>query len=163
MRWSLSSVSFICLFMIEAASTLVAVAGTLAEPEAPGAATSVTRAELLHWLATTGAEVNWIGDPINPLAGPSEDSPDASVTVVWCNTQTGNDCLNPCYAYSGAGSVCITGPDIACLSSTNDDVTFCTSNSCGSNCPRFGDCAVPLNHNFCLTSNANAISIPAAA
>ncbi|KAI0350937.1 hypothetical protein OH77DRAFT_1462794, partial [Trametes cingulata] len=120
---------------------------------------------LLHWLATTNLNVTWIGEPINPLAGPSEDSPDASITVVWCNASSGNDCVNPCYAYSGAGSVCIETPGagFVCLSSTSDDVTFCTSGVCQQNCPRFGDCAAPLDHGFCLTPGAKAIYVPPAA
>ncbi|KAI0374147.1 hypothetical protein BV20DRAFT_1049546 [Pilatotrama ljubarskyi] len=123
-----------------------------------GVSTASTRAALLHWLATT---VNWIRGPINPLALPSKDSPDASITVVWCLTHTGNDCVNPCGAYSGAGNVCIIQPGgVGCIASTSDEVTYCTSSGCGQSCPRLGDCPVPLDHGFCLTPNVKSILVP---
>ncbi|KAI0355586.1 hypothetical protein OH77DRAFT_1424529 [Trametes cingulata] len=125
------------------------------------ASSAVSRAELLHWLATTDFEVNWIGEPINPLGGPSEDSPDASTTVVWCMSASGNDCISPCNAYSGPGNICITQQGgIDCLLSTSDEVTYCTANSCGGTCLRFADCPVSLNHGFCFTPNISSILVP---
>ncbi len=83
----------------------------------------MTDAEFDYWLATTDAELTFIGDAakshLNPLA--KREAQDTRVT--YCSKRTFNVCGGSCTVYQG-GAACLNAPGTNCLAATNN-VGFC--------------------------------------
>ena len=110
----------------------------------------------MHWIATTDAELTFIGKPINPLAPRSAQD----TTVTYCSTKNGNFCGGPCTVYTG-GATCLNAPNTNCLSATNN-VAFCNSPGCGGTCNQFSTCGNRLDNGFCSTPGTQSILVSSA-
>ncbi|KAI0334589.1 hypothetical protein GY45DRAFT_1318173 [Cubamyces sp. BRFM 1775] len=105
------------------------------------------------WLANTDAELNFIGEPFNPLDKRSAQS----TTVTYCNKRVGNVCGGTCSVYQG-GATCLSAPGTTCISATND-VGYCDAVDCNGNCGVLSDCGTSLNNKFCFTPNTQSILV----
>ncbi|OJT08592.1 hypothetical protein TRAPUB_519 [Trametes pubescens] len=83
---------------------------------------------MAHFLATTDAELTFIGEAINPLVKRSAQA----TTVTFCTKRVGNICGGTCTVYTG-GATCLDAADTVCMSSTKD-VGFCDQTGCNGNC-----------------------------
>lgn len=69
----------------------------------------------MHWLATTDAELTFIGEPINPLA--PRDAQNTMIT--FCSDRTQNVCGGPCNVYNlNGGAKCLFTPNTNCLAAS---------------------------------------------
>ena len=111
--------------------------------------------EVKIWLATTDAEITYIGEPIvdNPLAARATQT----TTVVYCSERNGDSCGGTCTVYTGPGT-CLVAPNTNCLSATND-VNFCSTSGCTNPCNGFSSCGVRLEGGFCSTPGTNSIAV----
>ena len=107
---------------------------------------TVSHEEMVRWLATTNAELTFIGEPMNPLAPRA-----APFTVVtYCTTVEDNDiCGGECRVYVG-GSACIDAPGTQCISATRD-IGHCSGSDCSGTCNQLSTCRTPLANGFCFT------------
>ncbi|KDR77982.1 hypothetical protein GALMADRAFT_224390 [Galerina marginata CBS 339.88] len=111
--------------------------------------------QLKHWLATTDADITYIGKPINPLSRRQFQQ----TTVVYCTDRIASFCGGTCNVYTG-GPICLEAAGTNCLSATND-VGFCDQGNCGGSCNEFAACGTKLSNNFCDTPGTNSIAVGA--
>ena len=112
--------------------------------------------EMLNWLATTDAELTFVGAPINPLAPRS-----AQTTIVtYCTTRADNVCGGSCSVYNG-GAACLDAPGTNCLAATNN-VGFCDRAGCGHSCNQLSTCGTRLDNGFCYTPGTQSILVSTA-
>lgn len=106
-----------------------------------------------NWLATTDANLTFIGEPIENLG----ISPFVT-TVTYCSTRAGSLCSGPCTVFTGS-NVCLNAPDTNCLSATGN-VAFCDHAGCSGSCNNFNSCGTRLDNGFCATPGTKSISVP---
>ncbi|KAF8905896.1 hypothetical protein CPB85DRAFT_903258 [Mucidula mucida] len=113
----------------------------------------ITEAEFDYWLATTDAELTFIGDTAkshNPLAA-------HDTRATYCSKRTVNVCGESCTVYQG-GVACLNAPNTNCLAATNN-VGFCDRSGCGDSC-QLSTCAFRLDDVFCYTPGTRSINVP---
>ncbi|KAI0817009.1 hypothetical protein BC628DRAFT_1333922 [Trametes gibbosa] len=138
---------FSTLFTAIVAFATVAIAS-------PTATTSVvSEAELAHWLATTDAELTFIGEPFNPLAKRTAQA----TSVTFCTKRIAGICGGTCTVYTG-GATCLDATGTTCLSATND-VGFCDEAGCNGNCNALSQCGTQMDNGFCYTPNTASILV----
>ncbi|KAI0644275.1 hypothetical protein C8Q79DRAFT_975149 [Trametes meyenii] len=139
----------------------VALAATVVASPAPvansdnAAAFLISDAELEHWLATTDAELTFIGGrpDLTPLAKRSAQS----TTITYCNKRVGSICGGTCTVYTG-GATCLSAPNTACLASTRD-IGFCDQAGCNGDCEAFSQCGTQMGNGFCATPGTVSILV----
>ena len=112
---------------------------------------------MLTWLATTDAELTFIGTPIKHDSR-SEDAAQ-SVMVTYCSSRSQGVCGGACTVYNG-GPTCLSAPGTVCLGATAN-VGFCDKSGCKGSCNDFNDCGTRLDNNFCYTPGTKSIIVPA--
>ncbi|KAJ7303023.1 hypothetical protein DFH08DRAFT_977400 [Mycena albidolilacea] len=148
MRFETLSAFLLAALTLEVAGTPVDAANSDATPFSV-----LTVAEMKHWLATTDANLTFIGDVsalgVSPFV----------TTVTYCSTRTANLCSGPCTVYTG-GATCLNAPNTNCLSATSN-VAFCDQTNCkGTPCNVFDSCGTRLDNGFCYTPGTKSISVP---
>ncbi|KAI0665762.1 hypothetical protein C8Q78DRAFT_1063151 [Trametes maxima] len=123
---------------------------------------------MLDWLATTDAELTFIGEPLslsltthrdsNPLAPLPRAAQNTIVT--YCSKRTQSVCGGPCTVYNG-GATCLNAPDTNCLAATHD-VGFCDRGGCGGSCHNLATCGTKLANGFCFTPGTRSIIVSTA-
>ncbi|KAI0372650.1 hypothetical protein BV20DRAFT_939234, partial [Pilatotrama ljubarskyi] len=113
----------------------------------------ITEAELAHWLATTDAELTFIGQRPNLAARSAE----TTTTVTYCTKRVGTICGGSCTVYTG-GAACLDANGTACLTATKD-VGLCDETECDGNCNILSLCGTPLASGFCFTPNTRSILV----
>lgn len=108
---------------------------------------------MAHFLATTDAELTFIGEPINPLAKRAAQT----TTVTFCTKRVGNICGGTCTVYTG-GATCLDAASTVCMSATKD-VGFCDLTGCNGNCNAMSTCGTPMGSGFCFTPNTQSILV----
>jgi len=148
-------------FSVVAALTLVA-AGTPAKRAADVAGDAslvaryvVTEDQFLNWLATTDANLTFIGDPID-TTGISRRAA-ASTMVTYCSSRVVDVCGGACTVYNG-GAACLAAPDTQCLAATNN-VGFCDRGGCTGSCNQLASCGTRLDDGFCATPGTASILV----
>ncbi|KAI0644276.1 hypothetical protein C8Q79DRAFT_1012067 [Trametes meyenii] len=121
----------------------------------------LTDAEFDDWLATTDANLTFIGDTeFRTLVNSEVDRRATTKTrVTMCDKQVGSVCGGTCTIYKG-GPACVGAQGVACIAATAN-VGFCTLSGCNGNCSNLNTCAVPLGDGFCGTPGAASIVVPA--
>ncbi|KAI0716741.1 hypothetical protein C8Q76DRAFT_767681 [Earliella scabrosa] len=127
--------------------------GVVGVPTADAAPYIVSHEQMMHWLATTDANITYVGEPLNPLAPRAAQT----TTVTYCSSRQGNTCGGACSVYVG-NPTCLRAPNTNCLMATND-VQFCNTAGCGGICNRFSTCGVRLDGGFCYTPGTQAIRV----
>ncbi|PIL23595.1 hypothetical protein GSI_14908 [Ganoderma sinense ZZ0214-1] len=160
------SLNFCGLALFVLALTGVGCASTpFALPNVDGAATVaadepatylVSHEQMMHWIATTDAELTFIGTPLNPLAPRSAQD----TTVTYCSNRVDNVCGGPCTVYTG-GATCLNAPNTNCLAATNN-VGFCDRAGCGHSCNQLSTCGTRLDNGFCYTPGTRSILVSTA-
>ncbi|KAI0755823.1 hypothetical protein C8Q74DRAFT_1320149 [Fomes fomentarius] len=115
-----------------------------------------THDEILHWIATTDAELTFIGNPINPLTPRAAQN----TMVTYCSSRTQNVCGGSCTVYNG-GATCLAAPGTKCLAATNN-VGFCDRGGCGGSCNQLSTCGTRLDNGFCFTPGTASIIVSSA-
>ncbi|KAH7878464.1 uncharacterized protein C8R40DRAFT_1089748 [Lentinula edodes] len=110
----------------------------------------VTKDKILEWIATTEANLTFIGEPITKRI--TEDT-----MVVYCSVRTQDVCGGACTVYNG-GATCLNAPNTNCLSATNN-VGFCDRGGCGGSCNQLSTCGVRLDDGFCYTPGTSSINV----
>ncbi|KIP09619.1 hypothetical protein PHLGIDRAFT_67177, partial [Phlebiopsis gigantea 11061_1 CR5-6] len=118
----------------------------------------VSEAEFKNWLATTDAEIIYVGEPIvdNPLAARSAQN----TMVTYCSNRVDNVCGGPCTVYNG-GATCLNTPGTNCLAATNN-VGFCDHGGCSGSCNQLSSCGTRLDNGFCFTPGTKSITVSSA-
>ncbi|PIL23592.1 hypothetical protein GSI_14905 [Ganoderma sinense ZZ0214-1] len=111
---------------------------------------------MMHWLATTDAELTYVGEPVNPLTPRSAQN----TMVTYCNKRANNVCGGSCTVYNG-GAACLDAPGTACLAATSN-VAFCDRGGCGHSCNQLSSCGTHLDGGFCYTPGTKSILVPSA-
>ncbi|KAK7014358.1 hypothetical protein R3P38DRAFT_2545534 [Favolaschia claudopus] len=138
-------------FEILLAFALAATASAASLSSLPAGVVSV--AAMKEYIATTDAELTFVGAPIgelgiNPLL----------TTVTVCSTAAGNLCSGPCTVLTGSAR-CFETPDTACLSATTN-IAFCNQAKCKGKCTPLSSCNKYLGDGFCYTPGTRSISLP---
>ncbi|KAJ7303018.1 hypothetical protein DFH08DRAFT_794181 [Mycena albidolilacea] len=148
MRFETLSSFLLTALTLKAAGTPV----DAANDDAP-AFSLLTVAEMKNFLATTDANLTFIGDVSTLGVSPFV------TTVTYCATRTANLCSGPCTVYTG-GATCLDAPNTACLSATSN-VAFCDKSGCkGTPCNVLSSCGTKLDDGFCFTPGTKSISVP---
>ncbi|EIW58829.1 uncharacterized protein TRAVEDRAFT_47972 [Trametes versicolor FP-101664 SS1] len=116
----------------------------------------MTDAQLEHWLATTDAELTFVGPrpTFNPLIARAAQN----TIVTYCTKRSGDLCTGVCTVYNG-GAACIpSDPDTQCLAA-NKDVGFCTKSECDGTCSSLSLCGTHLLDGFCFTPETKSIVV----
>lgn len=108
---------------------------------------------MAHFLATTDAELTFIGEPFNPLAKRAAQA----TTVTFCTKRIGNICGGTCTVYNG-GATCLDAANTTCMSATQD-VGFCDELGCDGNCNTMSQCGTPMGNGFCFTPDTQSILV----
>lgn len=108
---------------------------------------------MLQWIATTDAELTFIGKSINPLTPRSTQN----TIVTYCSVRNLDVCGGACTVYSG-GATCLFAPNTNCLAATNN-VVFCSGSACNVPCNELSTCGVHLSGGFCYTPSTNSILV----
>ena len=108
---------------------------------------------MMHWIATTDAELTFVGEPVNPLVPRGTED----TMVTYCSRRTGNVCGGFCTVYTG-GHKCLDAPDTQCISATSD-VGYCTGKVCTGTCNQLSTCHTQLANGFCFTPNTSSIVV----
>ena len=109
---------------------------------------------MLTWLATTDANLTFIGDSVGMNSKRAADS----IMVIFCPDRTQNVCGGSCSVYNG-GAACLNAPNTNCLSATAN-VGFCDHSGCTGSCNQFSSCGTRLSNNFCFTPGTKSIIVP---
>ncbi|KAI0644272.1 hypothetical protein C8Q79DRAFT_913788 [Trametes meyenii] len=143
------------LFSLVALATAIGASPTPAVAANNVAVSIISDAELEHWLATTDADLTFIGGrpDLTPLAKRSAQS----TTVTYCNKRVGSICGGTCTVYTG-GATCLPAPDTACLASTKD-VGFCDEAGCNGDCNVLSQCGTTMGSGFCATPGTMSILV----
>ncbi|KAI0716409.1 hypothetical protein C8Q76DRAFT_855926 [Earliella scabrosa] len=110
--------------------------------------------EMMNWLATTDADLTFIGDPINPLA---PRAPRITI-LTYCNLRVQGVCGGSCQVYTG-GPVCLAAPGTSCLGATTN-VGYCTTAGCVGTCNELASCGIQMDNGFCATPGTVSILVP---
>ncbi|GJE96908.1 hypothetical protein PsYK624_131160 [Phanerochaete sordida] len=154
--FNLASLALVALALTGAGSS------TLVAYNEDGAATAggdepatylVSHEQMMHWIATTSAELTFIGEPLNPLAPRSAQQ----TSVTYCSERSGSFCGGSCTVYNG-GPTCLNAPDTSCLAASNN-VVFCSSPGCGGACNQLASCGTRLANGFCFTPDTKSILV----
>ncbi|KAI0628234.1 hypothetical protein C8Q77DRAFT_481533 [Trametes polyzona] len=141
--------------LFAAVSTVCAV--VVASPLAPitnNISTSIVSEEqIAHWIATTDAELTFIGDRPNPLAKRAAQS----TTVTFCTKRVGGICGGTCTVYTG-GATCLDAAGTTCISASKD-IGFCDQTGCDGNCNALSQCGTQMGNGFCFTPNTASILV----
>ncbi|KAI0351918.1 hypothetical protein OH77DRAFT_1429234 [Trametes cingulata] len=129
-----------------------AAAAVVASPAAT-MSSIVSEAEMAHFIATTDAELTFIGEPPNPLSKRHA----LSTTVMYCTKRIGNICGGSCTVYTG-GATCLATPNTSCISATRD-VGYCDEAGCNGNCEPMSLCGTPMGSGFCFTPQTMSILV----
>ena len=117
--------------------------------------------EFMNWLATTDAEITYIGEPIDVNSFSTESSLTKraanNVMVTYCSHRVDNVCGGPCTVYNGPAA-CLNAPDTNCLAATAN-VGFCDRGGCGGSCNQLSSCGTRLDHGFCYTPGTRSIIV----
>ncbi|EIW54845.1 uncharacterized protein TRAVEDRAFT_130874 [Trametes versicolor FP-101664 SS1] len=113
----------------------------------------VSHEAMMHWLATTDAELTFIGEPPNPLTPRAAQN----TMVTYCSSRTQNVCGGHCTVYNG-GAACLNAPKTKCLSATKN-VGFCDRGGCGGSCNQLSTCGTRLDNGFCFTPGTASIIV----
>ena len=113
----------------------------------------LSNAEFANWLATTDANLTFVGEPFDTLAPHAAQE----TRVTYCNKRTQNVCGGACTVYCG-GATCLDAPDTNCLAATNN-VGFCDSSCCGGSCNQLSTCGTRLDNGFCYTPGTRSIIV----
>ncbi|KAH9926251.1 uncharacterized protein BXZ73DRAFT_78757 [Epithele typhae] len=142
--------------MLFTTSFAALVVTTLAVLASKGSATPTTSArmvtdsEFLTWLATTDANITYVGPATSKRA--------KSVTVTYCTKRSGNVCGGSCQVYSGPDT-CLDASGTSCLMASAD-VSFCDHGGCSGSCNQLSSCGTKLSGGFCDTPGTNSIIVP---
>ncbi|KAI0372670.1 hypothetical protein BV20DRAFT_1042454 [Pilatotrama ljubarskyi] len=142
---------FLAAFVTLAAFTAVVVASPVAKDAT--SASIVSDAEMAHWIATTDAELTFVGELPNPLAKRSAQT----TTVTFCTKSVGPICGGTCTVYTG-GATCLDTLGTACISATKD-VGFCDESECNGDCSALSQCGTTMASGFCATPNTKSILV----
>ncbi|OSD00175.1 hypothetical protein PYCCODRAFT_1437714 [Trametes coccinea BRFM310] len=148
---------FTSVFYAIAALAAVVVAVPTADRDTSTGITSsiVSEAEMAHWLATTDAELTFIGD--RPAFNPLDKRSAQSSTVTYCTKRVGPVCGGSCTVYSGSAT-CLETPDTMCLSATKD-IGYCDAAGCQGNCDALSLCGSPLGGGWCFAPMTQSIVV----
>ncbi|CAA7262681.1 unnamed protein product [Cyclocybe aegerita] len=135
-----------------AIAALVVVANASPAPDAP-ASFLWSDAEFDHWLATTDANITYVGEPYNPL----EERAILATRVTYCSRRIHKVCGGSCTVYRG-GAKCLNAPRTDCLAATKN-VAFCSSAKCGGDCNQLSTCGTRLSGGFCYTPGTKSILV----
>ncbi|KAI0716405.1 hypothetical protein C8Q76DRAFT_724119 [Earliella scabrosa] len=108
---------------------------------------------MMHWIATTDAELTFIGEPINPLVPRSAQA----TMVTYCSRRTVNVCGGACTVYNG-GARCLDAPGTNCLAATNN-VGFCDRAGCTGSCNQLSTCGTRMDNGYCYTPGTRSINV----
>ena len=108
----------------------------------------------MHWLATTDAELTFVGKPINGSVPRAAQD----VTVTYCTKRTQNVCGGQCTVYNGPAT-CLNTPGVACLSASAN-VGFCDKGGCSGSCNQLASCGTRIDDGFCATPGTKSIIVP---
>ncbi|KAI0372666.1 hypothetical protein BV20DRAFT_963718 [Pilatotrama ljubarskyi] len=108
---------------------------------------------MAHWIATTDAELTFVGDLPNPLAKRSAQS----TTVTYCTKRIGTICGGTCTVYTG-GATCLDAVGTTCLTATKD-IGFCDETECNGDCNALSLCGTSMASGFCFTPNTQSILV----
>ncbi|KAI0766879.1 hypothetical protein BD413DRAFT_605659 [Trametes elegans] len=111
---------------------------------------------MAHWLATTDAELTFIGEPINPLTPRAAQN----TIVTYCTKRTQNVCGGSCSVYNG-GATCLAAPYTTCLAATHN-IGFCNRDGCNGRCNQLESCGTRLDNGFCYTPGTKSIIVSSA-
>ena len=114
----------------------------------------MSKSAMLTWLATTDANITYVGEPLNPLAPRAAQT----TTVTYCSSRQGNTCGGACSVYVG-NPTCLRAPNTNCLMATAN-VGFCDRSGCGGSCNQLSSCGTRLDNNFCYTPGTQSIVVP---
>ncbi|EJF57435.1 hypothetical protein BD309DRAFT_431833 [Dichomitus squalens] len=155
MQFSVKSAPFVFIVLVLASGAKTTpLAAELSAPSDEPAAYVVSHEQMMHWIATTDAELTFAGTAINPLTPLAEPS----TTVTYCVNRVDDVCGGPCTVYTGA-AVCLSTPNVVCLSATNN-IGFCTGSDCQGTCGEWFACNTSLNFGFCATPGTASILMP---
>ncbi|KAI0334602.1 hypothetical protein GY45DRAFT_1318197 [Cubamyces sp. BRFM 1775] len=110
-------------------------------------------AEMAHWLATTDAELSFVGARPSPLGPRSAQN----TYLVYCTEQVATVCGGSCIVYNG-GAACIDAPGTQCMWATQD-VGFCDKESCDGHCSSLSLCGTELAAGYCYTPGTKSIVV----
>ncbi|KAI0372422.1 hypothetical protein BV20DRAFT_964003 [Pilatotrama ljubarskyi] len=108
---------------------------------------------MAHFLATTDAELIFVGEKPNPLAKRSAQT----TTVTYCTKAIGSICGGTCTVYNG-GATCLDAAGTACIAATKD-VGFCDEVGCNGSCNILSECGTQMASGFCLTPETASILV----
>ncbi|KDR70657.1 hypothetical protein GALMADRAFT_282130 [Galerina marginata CBS 339.88] len=143
-------------------TTLLVAIGTqvAANPVAPAPAADpdylISIDQFKYWLATTDANITYIGKPVNPLTPRSA----LATMVTYCSNRSFSICGGPCTVYNG-GATCLHAPNTNCLAATHN-IAFCSGDNCDGGCNPLATCGVKLDNGFCYTPGTNSIIVSTA-
>ncbi|KAI0628553.1 hypothetical protein C8Q77DRAFT_352781 [Trametes polyzona] len=143
-------------FTLKLAAIASFIAVAVAVPTAAEDSYLVSHDQMMHWLATTDAELTFVGEPINPLAGRAAQN----TIVTYCSKRTQGVCGGPCTVYNG-GATCLSAPNTNCLSATHN-VGFCDKGGCSGSCNQLSTCGTRLDNGFCFTPGTKSIIVSTA-
>ncbi len=112
--------------------------------------------QMMHWIATTDAELTFVGPPINPLAPRSAQN----TVVTYCTNRVGSICGGTCRVHT-SGATCFDAAGTNCMAATNN-VGFCSGASCTGDCEQLYPCDVSMDDGFCYTPGVRSILVSGA-
>ncbi|KAJ7819228.1 hypothetical protein B0H13DRAFT_2378495 [Mycena leptocephala] len=116
----------------------------------------VTGDQLMDWLATTDANLTFVGPP----AGTRDLGTRQTTTMVtYCTKRIDDICGGTCQVYNG-GTQCIHAPGTSCIAATSN-VGFCDKGGCGGSCNELSSCGTPMANGFCDTPGTASILVAA--
>ncbi|KAI0372668.1 hypothetical protein BV20DRAFT_38073 [Pilatotrama ljubarskyi] len=118
----------------------------------------MSEAQLARWLATTDANLTFIGPrpDFTPLGRRSAQN--NNTIVVYCSKRTKNDtCGGTCTVYNG-GPQCVDIPLSQCMMATQD-IGFCDKKACKGLCDDLFACGTILKDGFCFTFDTKSILV----
>ncbi|KAI0351895.1 hypothetical protein OH77DRAFT_839766 [Trametes cingulata] len=134
-------------------ATIAAFAAVVAAGPAAISGSIITEAELAHWLATTDADLTFVGEGPNLSARSAE----TTTTVTYCTKRVGTICGGTCTVYTG-GATCLDANGTTCLTATKD-IGFCDESECDGNCNTLSECGTSMANGFCFTPNTKSILV----
>ncbi|TFK71102.1 hypothetical protein BDN72DRAFT_838207 [Pluteus cervinus] len=113
----------------------------------------VSEQDITNWIATTDANLTFIGEPITTISKRAQN-----VIVAYCTNRVNGACGGPCTVYNGP-AICLDAPGTNCLAATAN-VGFCDRGGCGGSCNSYATCGTSLDNGFCYTPGTNSILVP---